>query len=318
MSTLHDQSHAAVDSTTTAPAQLTAVRTPFSHCFRPTTANHPSSSPTSILDVERNPADRYWKFTFGAYILLPFSGLVGVGCIGYLLSTLSLWPTSSYNPVGPWDLWPSLLTFSLSILWCSVCLFLWYKSRHTFHPGLYLSVHLVLWLGFVFTTLFALLASRMMMRFGHDAQIVEYVSMQGYTSSDYGNYLLVENGTWVWTRDMRFSEATLHLPRTCQGSGYPELPPADDMHYAAALAANAAACAEQDEGVNELWRAKPMRVGFSLAALVCQCIGLVGHFLLFVRACVDTKRYRRVSAARRIEELAGDRLRETSPFKVKG
>ncbi|KAH9865964.1 hypothetical protein J1614_008528 [Plenodomus biglobosus] len=313
-----------------APANVTISQTPHPNFSRPTTANNPSSAqnfqniqtlaPTNgrltsttshtpfshnnasttplpaILSVEPKATDCSWKSKSGLHLLVILTSLIGVGCIAYLFSTLSLWPTSSYNPVAPWDLWPSLITFSASTLWCGFCLvflILRKKRPNPIHPGLCVSINLILWLAFVFTALLALLASRMIMRFGHAGQVVEYVSMDGYTSSTYGYYALAENGTWLWERDMRLSEESLIEPRTCQGSGYPSIPPLGHSDHGSALNANAVACATQDAGVNHLWRAKPTRVAVTLVALVCQFIGLVGHFTWFVCACVDTKKYRR-------------------------
>lgn len=336
MSTPHIASHMPANSSTMAPANVTISQTPHPNFSRPTTANKPSSAqnfqnihtsaPTNggftsttshtpssynnasttplpaILSVEPKTTGRSWKSKPGLHLLVILTSLVGVGCIAYLFSTLSLWPTSSYNPVVPWELWPSLITFSISTLWCGFCLvfhILRKKRSSSIHPGLLVSINLILWLAFVFTALLALLASRMIMRFGHAGQVVEYVSMDGYTSSTYGHYGFAENGTWLWERDMRLSEESLIEPRTCQGSGYPRIPSLGHSDHESALKANAIACATQDAGVNHLWRAKPTRVAVTLVALVCQFIGLVGHFIWFVCACVDTKKYRRERFGRR-------------------
>ncbi|KAI8942951.1 hypothetical protein NX059_000990 [Plenodomus lindquistii] len=328
-----------------APAHVAVTRSPLSNFSRPTTAHnespaqslqrpdawhHPPPSrgisatktsqapeshvntPTTALPhgVNENPniAGRLGKVQSAIYILLIITGLIGIGCAAYLLSSLSRWPTATYNPVVPWEIWPSLVTSSVSILWCSICLFLFlflHQARPiTIHSGVQVSIHLILWLGLVFTALLALQASRYIMRFGHDGQVTEYTSLEGYTSSSLGNYGLAQNGTWVWQLDTRRSQEALEESRTCQGSGYPSIPaPSEHPEYDAALRANVAACAEQDAGVNDLWSVKTMRTGVSFVMMVCQFIALAGHFWLFVRACAETKKLRRGEKAGRSKDI---------------
>ncbi|KAF2844928.1 hypothetical protein T440DRAFT_409201 [Plenodomus tracheiphilus IPT5] len=304
----HDVSRAPVNSTTTAPASVPEVTIPYLNFSRPSTANDPSSAQNhhaKQAPVYTN--DRYRKLNSILRSILVLVGLTGIGCASYIFSTLSLWPSSSYNPVVTWELWPSLLTFSISILWCGLCIlyFVLRKRPHTIHPGLSVAFDLLLSLGFVISALYVLLALRSMMRYGRNGELIEYVSMEGYTSDSFGNYVLQGNDTWVWQRDTTtLSEDIQNAPRTCQGSGYPNLPSLDGLDYDAALSANAAACATQDAGVNSLWRTKAPRVNVTLAALVCQFIGLIGHFVLFVGACVETHRYRRKKVGRDDEKRA--------------
>ncbi|KAI4621301.1 uncharacterized protein J4E87_006929 [Alternaria ethzedia] len=232
-----------------------------------------------------NAADRYWKFKFGLKAAAIITGLIGVGCFGWLMSTMDSEydPDSSYSISyeSYWSLWPSLITWAASIVWCALCIIVFLLRKRPVHPGVRVAMDLLLWLGFIVTALFSLIALRYLMRWGLDGFDTWG---WGYSYSSDGEYVLASNNTWVWEQDTSYIET----PRDCSRSSQFD------------------SCEEQDAFVNKLWAEKDHRSNVTLTGVVCQFFGLVIHFALFVWACVDCHRHRRRTTSKDAEKLAAE------------
>lgn len=257
---------------------------PTANATTPFPGTHGSPEEPSTFNDKLNAADRYWKFKFAFYGILIITGLIGIGCIGWLVSTNTAWnPIFGYG-FDSWTLWPSLITFTVSIVWSTVCILVLVTRKQPVHPGVRVALDLLLWLGFITTVLFATYALVDMMSWG-DYGITTY----GYSSGRSG-YELAANGTWVWEQDSSY----ISTPRRCNGSSsydYYSTPTFKD-------------CDEQDAYVNKLWQEKPRRTNVELAGVVCQYFGLVLHLALFIWACVDTHVYNRSKVSSDAEKLA--------------
>ena len=265
-------SHATGTPTTTTMAAATTPQT---------TEDHMS------FNEKLNAGDRYWKFKFGLMGVLVITGLIGIGCFAWIVTTIPGGVNSYYGFDSFWALWPSFITFSISIIWCLSCMLVFVSRKRTVHPGIRVTMDLLLWLGFLVTALFAVVALLDLMDFG------EYAGIDGYgyySSSNDGDYVLAANNTWIWEQDSSY----ITYPRDCtsSSSSYSDF--------------NFKDCAEQDAYINKLWHEKPHRRNVELTGVVCQFIGLVLHFALFVWACVDTHRHRRSKVGKDAEKLAAD------------
>lgn len=153
---------------------------------------------------------------------------------------------------------------------------------------------LLLWLGFLVTALFTMVALLDLLQWG------EYGTL-GYDSgwdSRYGSYVLQPNNTWTWEQDSS-SSSTVTYPRTCNSTT------SSTSSYTSYYTSNPfTSCAEMDAYVNALWRAKPARARIELTGVVCQFLGLVLHFALFVWACVDCHKHRRAKVSKDAEKIA--------------
>ncbi|USP78064.1 hypothetical protein yc1106_05338 [Curvularia clavata] len=248
-----------------------------------TQATTPTDEPLSYND-KLNANDRYWKFKFGFYAVLIITGLVGIGCFAWLMSTRGAL-YEGYGMDSFIGLWPALITWSFSIVWCICCVVIFLTRKRAVHPGTRVAVELLLWLAFLVTSLFALFALQSLMDYGL------YGGPDGWTynySNNGGDYVLASNNTWVWETDNSY----ISSPRDCTGSHAPFY----NMDFKD--------CAEQDAFVNRAWAEKPHRTSVNLTGVVCQFFGLAIHFALFVWACVDTNRYNRSKISNDAEKLA--------------
>jgi hypothetical protein len=292
--------------TPTQPPQPSATAaTQPSNFSRPATANGTATTPAPgltgtphapipttdeplNLNAKLNDADRYWKFKAALQAAAITTGLIGIGTIGWCVSTTPLNDTLTYGYDEYWTLWPSLITFSVSIIWCAACILGLIVRKRPLHPGLRVALDLLLWLSFLVTALFAMVSLTELLQWGEYGNLSG--SYGGYSSS-YGDYELLSNGTWVWetTRDSD-SDSTSYT-RSCDRSS---------SYYGYGFKD----CAEQDAYVNKLWQEKPHRQSVELTGVVCQFFGLVLHFALFVWACVDCHRYNRSKVSKDAEKIA--------------
>ncbi|KAF2030418.1 hypothetical protein EK21DRAFT_65473 [Setomelanomma holmii] len=268
----------APNATSTAPTQ-----TPFAPVNAATT---PATEEPKTLNEKLNAADRYWKFKGVFQIIAIIAGLIGIGTIGWLISS-STNNEFTYGYDYFWSLWPTLITFSVSIIWCAVCILVLVLRKRPIHPGLRVAIDLLLWLGFLVTALFAMVSLLDLMSWGTYGDLG-----YGYSSS-YGNYVLADNGTWVWEQNSDYTTRTRDCDRNSTSSS--------SYYYYNDMFQN---CAEQDAYINKLWHEKPHRQSVETTGVVCQFFGLVLHFVLFVWACVDTHRYNRSKVSKDAEKLA--------------
>jgi hypothetical protein len=244
-----------------------------------------TDEPLSMND-KLNAGDRYWKFKFALMAVLIITGLIGIGCFGWLITTPAF-AVADTNSSYYWALWPSLLTWTISIIWCGICIIVFVVRKRTVQPGLRVSMDLLLWLAFIVTALFSLLALMTLMDWGRYGGPDEWE--YDYSSSSYnGDYVLASNNTWVWQENTAYITA----PRDCTSSNSPF----SEMHFKD--------CAEQDAYINKVWAEKSHRYNVNLTGVVCQFFGLVLHFVLFVWACVDTNRYNRTKVSKDAEKIA--------------
>lgn len=229
-----------------------------------------------------NAADRYWKFKFGLKAIVIMTGLIGIGCFAWLMSAGDSSVSDSYiYGYNGYAVWPGIITWSISIAWVALCIIIFLVRKRPVHPGVRVSMDLLLWLAFIVTAMFAILALQDVLDFGLYGGPDRW--NYDYSGSD-GDYVLASNGTWVWEQDTSY----INSPRDC--SSYAQFQN----------------CEEQDSYVNKLWAEKGQRSNITLTGVVCQFFGLVLHFALFVWACVDCHRYNRSKVSKDAEKIAAN------------
>ena len=273
-------------STSASPSAPPPAPVPTQHA--PTTDASPA---TDSLNDKLNAAERYWKFKLAGYALCLVVGLIGVGCFGWATSTsISDHTDFSYNADTAWSLpWP-LMTFGISVVWSFVVVAVTLLRTRPVHPGLRVSMDLLLWLGYIGTVLLALYSFVSIRDWGRYGAIDSYYF---YSSSSDGQYELAANGTWVWERPSSSSSSTTFARDCTRPSRYSYY---DTTPFTS--------CAEQDAYVNQLWAQKSHRLDTVLAGVVCQFLNLILHFALFVWACVDTAQRNRSRVSKDAEKLA--------------
>jgi hypothetical protein len=279
---------------TTNPASPPNVHTTSPSTAPPTVAQPSTTNPASeeheTLNDKLNAADRYWKFKFALTLVLLITGFIGIGCFAWLMSSDrnqdNFYSGYGLGYYGYYTVWPSFITWSISIIWCVVCILCFVARKRAVHPGVRVTMDLLLWLGFIVTALFATSALYEILDWGRDGDLGYGYSYSGSSSS--GDYVLENNNTWVWEQDSSY----INIPRDCNGTSY---------SYEQAMFKD---CAEQDAYVNQLWHQKGHLANVMLTGVVCQFLGLLFHFALFVWACVDTNRYNRTKVSKDAEKLA--------------
>jgi hypothetical protein len=233
-----------------------------------------------------------WKMGLRAFLMV--AGIIGVGCMGWARATA---------PYGPYSYGPSstlnfpLVTYSVSIVWCAIWILvlLLRRPNRPVHPGLAVAVDLIIWLGFIVTTLFAALCVRDVLEYGYEygspGRIGPY--------SVYGSYEQAANGTWIWKQ----TEYDEHFGKTrkCDLANYNK-----EGSYHNYPGYGFSSCAEEDAYVNALWAAKGNRGRVIITGTVCQGLGLLLHLMLFIWACVDTNRRNRREVSKDAKQLAND------------
>lgn len=250
----------------------------------------PTDAPQSLarrLDA----GEELWVWKTGLRAVLVVAGIIGIGCMGWALSTA---------PDGPYSYGPSstfaypLITFGISTLWCAVCILVLLFSKRPVHPGVAVAIDLILWLAFIPTMLFAVLCY---------VDVHDYGVYHGLgTYSVYGGYEQAPNGTWVWEQteyDSHFGKI-----RACDLANYNT--PGSYHNYPGY---GFDSCAEEDAYVNALWAAKGHRERVIVTGVACQGLGLLLHLALFIWACVDTNRRNRREVSKDAEKLASDIVR---------
>lgn len=264
-----------IPETGTAPAT-----TPSATTFPPPQNTTTTTQEPQSLNEKLNNADRYWKFKGVFQVVTILSGLIGIGVVSWTVATD---PREGFyfDYTSIWAIWPSLLTFALSVIWCAICLAVLVKSKKPVHPGLRVAMDLLFWLGFIATVMLAMFSYMDLSYWG------EYGSIDVSWGSYNGDYQMADNGTWVWEYS---SSSSITYARSCDNSPYYFFK----------------SCAEQDAFVNKLWQDKPARVSAELTAVVCQFISLIAHLILFIWACVDCHRYRKSRTSQDAEKLAAN------------
>lgn len=241
-----------------------------------------------------NNVDRYWKFKTAFNVILILSGIIGLGCVAWLIATApftGLYPDyESY-----WSTWPSLITFVTSILWCVACVLVFILRKTPMHPGARVAMHLLFWLGFIATALLIIGSYLEIHWWGSNGRIY---GTSYYSSSSDGDYRFSSsNNTWVWTPDSDYDSNISFgnaVTRNCSGR--------NSFFYYNEMSFDT--CEEQDAFINKLWEAKPTRENVTMTAVVCQWIGVLLHFVVFVWSCVDCHRFNRKKNNKDAEKIA--------------
>lgn len=251
----------------------------------------------AVPEKDNAPKDDFaWMLKIGGRAVLIVVGLIGLGCIAWAFST-AIGSGSGYSYYYDyitderWSLPWALITFSLSILWSAICVFVYLFRSRPVHPGLAVAFDLILWLAFIPTALFALVALTSLKNWGADGSL-------GYGS--YGEYNLNSNGTWVWEWDSRAFDPDYYYS-----------PPERDCNSTSSSRSSYSSyrfstCEEEEAFINDFWHNKPERERIVTAGVACQFIGLVVHFALFVWACVDTNIRNRSKNSKDAEKLAAE------------
>jgi hypothetical protein len=256
----------------------------------PTSTQHAATTEPESLNASLNAIERFWKFKLAGYTICLISGLIGLGTFGWATSKSTAASVhSDFSDDSAWALpWP-LITFGISVVWSFLVIAITLLRKRPVHPGLRVSMDLLLWLGYIGTVLLALFSFMEILNWGRYGVIDSYYY---YSSSSRGQYELADNGTWVWDQDS--SSSSLSYPRDCTRSS--RISYYDQVPFAS--------CEEQDAYINALWKAKPHRMDVVLTGVVCQFLNLVLHFALFVWACIDTNRRNRTKVSKDAEKIA--------------
>ncbi|GAM83167.1 hypothetical protein ANO11243_011530 [Dothideomycetidae sp. 11243] len=260
----------------TTPAALPAEAAPAAEPIANAT-----NDPQVAWHQDFRTGDRHWIAKIILRAILVLVGIIGIGCAAAVVAKFG---GEEDSPFYGWDVesfitW-TLITFAVSVVWCAICILIFVlRKPHTpVHPGAQVGCDLVLWLAFIATALFAVVAVINVSQFGEGGIIQDYSSNGFY-------YLDGANNTWIWnsTADssggVSLSDPPSSDTRDCDnGNNY-----YNEYQYFTS-------CAEEDAYVNNLWKEKPQRYNLELTVTVCQFISLIGHFALFVWACVDTAR----------------------------
>ena len=274
---------AAQNATATAPSATTSPPA----AAQPTTTTEEKQT----LNERLNNADRYWKFKGALQACAIIVGLIGIGTLGWCMSqSQGQGYGYGYGYNGTWSLWPALLTFACSVIWCAACIIVLVLRKRPVHPGLRVAVDLILWLGFIVTALFIVVSFAELTTWGEYGDLGSYYG----SSSRYGDYELQSNGTWVWEQDPEYASSSSYL-RDCEKNS-------TRNYYS--YGPTFADCAEQDAYVNKLWQEKPHRESVQLTGVVCQFFSLIIHLVLFIWACVDCARHNRKKVSKDAEVLA--------------
>jgi len=295
--------HTSTSATNLPPVPTSEASAPQQNAPRPASANLPdapngvhapalehgtpaatdASSPLT-LNEKLNAADRYWKFKAGLYALLIIAGIIGIGCFGWIRAKTRFSDILYFSDSTGYT-WPCLITFTISIIWSAICILVFVGRKRAVHPGVRVSMDLLLWLAYIVTILFAMLGLYSIIQFGQYGAI----NSEKIPSSSSSGYFLAENNTWVW---LQSSDPDYASQRSCSGYSY------------SSSSFDSTTCAEQDAELNALWHSKAHRLHVALTGVVCQFLCLVLHFTLFVWACVDTHYYNRTKVSKDAEKLA--------------
>ncbi|KAF2643778.1 hypothetical protein P280DRAFT_466508 [Massarina eburnea CBS 473.64] len=250
----------------------------------------PTPAPPTFFE-KLDAGDAKWTWKIGMRIVLIIIGLIGLGCAAWTVASFSsanMYYGYEYDMEDGWSVPWTLITFTLSIIWSAVCIlvFCLRTSHGPVHPGAQVGVDLVLWLGYIVTGLFAVVAVISVKDFGSDGIIGRYSSDGPWTYAQ-------GNNTWVYDSGYSSSYTSSSRTRSCDSSS----------QYSTSQYSS---CADLDNYINHLWATKSARFNAELCATVCQFIALLLHLVLFIWACVDTNRRNSTKVTKDAEKLAAE------------
>lgn len=281
---------------TAQPQQQPQTTLPGTQPIVPTTAT--TTEPQTRRE-KLNAGDAHWEWKIGMRAVLVLIGIIGIGCAAWTLVKYGPGKsTYSYELNDAWAMPWTLITFCLSTVWSACCLAVFFMRRPNapVHPGAQVGVDLILWLAFIPTALFAVLAVTSVAGMGSDGRMGD----SWYRSSSDGYYTYqASNNTWLWNATASDSYSSYYgYMRDCMRNNTRS----SSYNYGITFAN----CDEEDKYVNALWTGKSRRFNTELTATVCQFLGLFLHLILFIWACVDTNRRNSRKVGKDAEKMAAD------------
>lgn len=135
-----------------APAAAAPLATTFA---APAPQNATPAEEPQTLNDKLNAVDRYWKFKLAFQVALVITGVIGIGTIAWTISNRASVEFFDYD--GYYYQWPGLVPFVVSVLWCLICILVLVLHKKPVHPGARVALDLLLWLGFIFSVMFAMI-----------------------------------------------------------------------------------------------------------------------------------------------------------------
>ncbi|KAF2702944.1 hypothetical protein K504DRAFT_189315 [Pleomassaria siparia CBS 279.74] len=191
-----------VDNTTTATTTPPPTSTSQTQATAPQPEPEPQPQPEIQTQTQATTAqtlgyrekldagEENWKWKLGLRVALVVVVIIGTGCVGGAMVQI-VQPSESYwMSYDLWLLWPALITFGVSFIWCLICILVLLLRRppRPVHPGVAVGMDLVLWMGYIITTWLVVSACISALTLGSDGAIDSY--------SSYGYYTQASNGTW--------------------------------------------------------------------------------------------------------------------------
>ncbi|KAF2866018.1 hypothetical protein BDV95DRAFT_245311 [Massariosphaeria phaeospora] len=257
-----------------------------------------TTSESRTLREKLRAGDSHWQWKIGLRLILVLLAIIGIGCAAWTLATFGPGKNPyEYELNDSWAMPWTLITFGTSVVWSVACILVFFLRRANapVHPGAQVGMDLVLWLAFIPTGLFAVVAVMSVMTLGEDGRIGG-----PYMSSGNGYYYFVEtNNTWQWNASASDTWSSSYgNMRDCMQN--------DTSYSSYSYGRVFTNCTEEDIYVNDLWKGKSHRFNTELTATVCQFLCLLLHFILFVWACVDTNHRNSRKVGTDAEKMAAD------------
>ncbi|KAI9712797.1 MAG: hypothetical protein M1820_001419 [Bogoriella megaspora] len=252
-------------------------------------------NPTYLQKLSKG--ENLWAWKLGLRVILLIVAIIGIGCIGWALSTSMNSPISQYTyydgDLGgtDWTLPWGLITLPLSFIFCTICVAVLLLRKRPVHPGVAVGFDLILWLALIVTTIFTAGAA-------YNTSITS--SSNGYIQAPYGGgrYLQAQNGTWVWNAtsssgyDSYDSYGGYYYSNDDDNSETRDCTPAFDS------------CQAEDAYVNKVLDGRTHKQNVEWTAVACQAIAVLIHFALFVWACCDTHKRNSAKTTDKAEQIA--------------
>ncbi|MCJ1387276.1 hypothetical protein MMC18_000116 [Xylographa bjoerkii] len=225
--------------------------------------------------------ERYWAWKLALRVIAIVFALVSVGCLAWASSPVNEFFSENFYLI-PWEFIP----LGASIIWNFANVVVLFVRKRPMHPGANVGMDLVLWLGLIVTSLFAIIAA---------IQEVQWTA-DNYDSVEVNslNYIQLPNGTYGYV-DGHYTEAPNGTEYFVTGNS------SDPV-----ACGGYDSCAQQFQIMNEhhtLGIVEAVGVAFSFAVLLL-------HFALFVWACIDTHQRRSGKLDKRAHRIAQNIIAE--------
>lgn len=294
-------------------------------------AGPPHTQPTYLQRLKSGEQHVLWKLSLRLAIII--LNLIAIGTAAWTLAQALPFNVNPYigyfdgPTVAPWI----LIVACISLLWCLVCILVVLLRRppRPAHPGIAVGVDLILWLAFIVTGLFTVVAVLEAARWGRERGQGRGIEDPSYSSDYSGEYYLAPNNTWMYNVTSTYpSYAATSSASTYYSGDYfynytrndwqlnstrsnpPTTNDNDDNAATRDCSDYFPSCAAQDAYINTLWHTRHARLRNIAAACAAQWLNVLLHFALFVWACVDVHRRRRARTEGKAIEVAERVMRE--------